>query len=130
MISLFSTALACLKERPGSAHLIQPGIYHISTPPARSAQRKVMNGTFGRNPEPVMFSPEYRYARGIDSAGFMEPVSIRNCSGITVRGLTIDHLRQPYGKGVVTALNRYSENHYAPQRTIDKPLRQCYTIFA
>ncbi|MBR3639952.1 MAG: right-handed parallel beta-helix repeat-containing protein, partial [Clostridia bacterium] len=37
--------------------------------------------------------------------GFMEEISIRECSGVTVRGFTIDLKRKPYSKGVVTGFD-------------------------
>ena len=75
-----------------------------------------ITGKFGTNPEDVMFKPDFRYDRGLDFSGhissriiadgvtlmidgFMEPVSVRDCSGVEIVGLTIDHVRKPYTKG-------------------------------
>ncbi|MBR5519385.1 MAG: hypothetical protein IKU55_01585, partial [Clostridia bacterium] len=119
-LARFTAALAHLRTHPGTTLLIPPGTYRISTPRARKAQASVMSGAFGKNPEPTMFSPHYVYDRGLDFDGhvdstvladgvtllvdgFMEPVSIRNCRNVTVQGLTIDHARKPYSKGIVIA---------------------------
>lgn len=120
-LARFTAALDHLRADPGSTLTVPPGIYRISTPLARQTQANVMDGTFGANPEPIMFSPNYRYDRALDFDGhngstvnaagvtllidgFMEPISIRNCTDITVEGLTVDHVRKPYSKGIVTAI--------------------------
>lgn len=117
----FSAALKFMKDNPGTTLIVDPGVYNITTERARAAQCAVMNGEYGENPEPVMFNPAYEYDRGLDFSGhknstveaygatlmvdgFMEDVSIRDCSGVTVRGLTLDVKRKPYSKGVVTSI--------------------------
>ena len=115
----FAAALDHMKKNPGTTLVVEPGIYNITTPRAREAQRAVMNGEYGANPEPIMFDPKYEYDRGLDFAGhknstveaygatllidgFMEDISIRDCFGVTVRGFSIDLKRKPYSKGIVT----------------------------
>ena len=78
-----------------------------------------MAGEYGKNPQRVMFNPGYVYSRGVDFAGqtgtvveaygvtlmvdgFMEPVSLRDCADVEVRGLTVDHKRKPYSRFTVT----------------------------
>lgn len=148
----FSKALDELKAEPGSTLIVPPGIYEITTPLAREAQAHVMNGDFGSNPEPVMFNPEYKYDRGLDFAGhqnstviapegamllidgFMEPVSIRDCRGVTFAGFTIDHKTKPYSKGFLTLResddDRVIYDAYFPQKiTENMPIpRLCYYI--
>ncbi len=99
-----------------------PGVYNITSELAKEAQRKVMMREYGENPQPVMFNPRYEYTRGlsinglhdcvIDAYGalflvdgFMEPVSITNCSNVEVRGFTVDHKRKPYSKATITDLH-------------------------
>jgi len=111
-------ALDYMKHNPGTTLEIPSGIYVITTKEARVAQSNVMSGLYGNNPEPVMFNPFYKYSRGMDFDGhngstviaygvtlmidgFMEPVSIRNCQDVTIYGLTIDHKRKPYSKGII-----------------------------
>lgn len=120
-LARFAAALDHLRAAPGTTLIVPPGVYRITTPLARQAQANVMSGAFGKNPESVMFSPHYRYDRALDFNGhtgstviadgakllidgFLEPISIRNCTNITVQGLTIDHRRKPYSKGIITAL--------------------------
>ncbi len=114
----FAAALDDAKKIPGTTIFVEPGTYHITTPRARAAQDSVMSGEYGDNPQPVMFSPDYIYDRGLDFDGhegttlaadgvlllvdgFMEDVSARNCRGVTIRGLTIDNKRRPYTKGFI-----------------------------
>ncbi len=120
-------AMAYLREHPGTELIIPPGVYEITTPLAREAMENVMTGVWGRSPQKVMFRPEYRYSRGVSldgqhgsviSAygatfmvnGFMEPLSIINCSDVEVRGLTIDHKRKPFSRGRFTQLGAPDEN--------------------
>ena len=115
----FAAALDHMRENPGTTLVVEPGTYNITTARAREAQRAVMCGDYGANPEPIMFSPKYEYDRGLDFAGhknstveaygatlmidgFMEDISVRDCEGITIRGFTLDVKRKPYSKGVVT----------------------------
>lgn len=116
---VFAAAMAFLRQNPVSTLHIDPGVYTITSELARQTQAFVMTGVFGENPEPVMFSPSFEYTRGISFEGqrgsivlaygvtilvdgFMEPVSLKNCTDITLKGLTIDHLRKPFSMGMVT----------------------------
>ena len=118
----FAAALGYMKENPGTTLTVEPGVYNLTSARAREAQRAVMAGEYGKNPQDVMFKPDYVYDRGLDFAGhrnstveaygatllvdgFMEEISIRECSGVTVRGFTIDLKRKPYSKGFVTGFD-------------------------
>lgn len=116
----FAAALEVLRENPGSTLIVPPGVYNITTELSRDNQARCMSGEWGWNPEPVMFTPEYKYDRGLDFAGhkgssviapegatlmidgFMEPISIRDCEGVTVSGFTVDYKRKPYTKAILT----------------------------
>ena len=117
----FSAALEAAKEKPGSTLVVEPGIYHITSERAREIQASVMNGDYGKNPEPVMFSPDFAYDRGLDFSGhrgtcveaygakivvdgFMEDLSVRDCENVTVKGFDIDVARKPYTKATVTGI--------------------------
>lgn len=119
----FKAALDFMKENPGTTLVVEPGTYNITSERAREAQRALMNGDYGENPESVMFTPDYEYDVGLDFRGhvgstvegygatllvdgFMETVSISECENVTLRGLTVDHKRRPYSKGVVTEIRR------------------------
>lgn len=117
-MSRFESAMEYLRENPGSTLIVPPGEYSITSSLAKEALEHVLNGDWGENPQRIMFSPGYKYSRGISFEGqkgttvlaygvtlmvdgFMEPVSAVNCSDITIKGLTIDHRRKPYSKAVI-----------------------------
>ncbi len=123
----FSAVMEYLKENKNSTITIEPDTYYISTETARKAQKAVMNGDFGVNPEKKMFNPQYEYSKGISFDrqkgstviaygvtlmidGFMEPISITDCEDVEIQGLTIDHVRKPYSKGIVEAISEQDEN--------------------
>ena len=114
----FAVALAKAKEHPGSTLLVPPGVYRITTDLARQTMNNAISGRYGDNPEDAMFSPDFPFSVGISLSGhegttlqaygarlmvegFMEVLSLDHCRGVTVRGLTIDHVRKPYSRGVI-----------------------------
>ena len=120
-VTAFREASAYLREHPNADFMIPAETYRITTPLAREAMAHVLSGDWGENPQKVMFNPHYRYDCGFSFAGqhgtavyadramflvdgFMEPVTIADCENVTLRGLTIDHLRKPYAFGVVESL--------------------------
>ena len=116
----FAEALEVLRENPGSTLIVPPGVYNITSELSRENQARCIAGEWGWNPEPIMFNPNYKYDRGLDFAGhkgstviapegatlmidgFMEPISIRDCEGVTVTGFTVDYKRKPYTKAILT----------------------------
>ncbi len=123
----FAAAMAYCRENPGTTLIVPPGKYTITAPLARETQAKVMAGAYGGNPQKIMFHPNFPYSCGISFEGqkgttlvgygvtlmvdgFMEPVSIRDCEDVTVQGITIDHKRKPYSKGVVTSVTKRTED--------------------
>ena len=120
-IDTFAAAMEYLRANPGTTLIVPPGTYHITSDLAKNAMRSVLTGEWGGNPQRIMFNPKYEYTRGIsfdgqqgtrviaDGAvlmveGFMEPVSLINCTDVEIRGLTIDHLRKPYSRGTILNL--------------------------
>ena len=114
----FAAALAETKKHPGATLLVPPGVYHITTDLARQTMNNAISGRYGDNPEDAMFSPDFPFSVGISLSGhegttlqaygarlmvegFMEVLSLDHCRGVTVRGLTIDHVRKPYSRGVI-----------------------------
>lgn len=112
----FRAAMAYLREHPNTTLTIEPGVYTISDPRAQETFRAVMAGEYGPNPQPVIFTPKYRYAKGFSFEGqkgtrvigygvtlrvegFMEVISVRDCEDVELIGLSIDHVRRPYSRG-------------------------------
>lgn len=123
---VFASAMEYLRSNPGTELIVPPGTYDITSPLAVEAMENVMRGNWGGNPQRIMFNPKYEYTRGISLDGqsgsiitaygatlmvngFMEPLSVINCSDVEVRGLTIDHLRKPFSRGTVTELGPIDE---------------------
>ncbi|MBR6739570.1 MAG: right-handed parallel beta-helix repeat-containing protein [Clostridia bacterium] len=122
VMSSFACAMKYLKDNPGTTLTVEPGTYILTDERACRAQRAVMSGEYGDVPQRVMFSPKYEYTRGISLAGqkgsriiaygvkllvdgFMEPLSVVDCEDVEICGLTIDHLRKPYSRGIVTEVS-------------------------
>lgn len=108
-----------LREHPSSTLVIDPGTYVLTTSRARTTENRVLEGRLSSNPQIIMFDPDFKYDRGLDLDGtknarieaygvtilvdgFMEPISVRNCKGAEILGLTIDHKRRPYSRCKVT----------------------------
>lgn len=113
-------AVEYLRENPGTKLVIPPGEYCLTDPKAVALQAAVMEGRYGANPESYLFSPACNFATGLNldglsdveiSAagavlmvdGFMETISIKNCNNLALKGVTIDHRRKPYTKGIIVA---------------------------
>jgi len=134
----FAAAMAYCREHEGTTLIVPPGEYILTSQLARDTMAKVMAGEYGPNPQPTMFNPKFAYTRGISFEGqkgttligygvtlmvdgFMEPVSIRDCENITVCGITIDHKRKPYSKGVVTGIEKKEDStDYSVTITLDE----------
>ena len=125
-MEIFAAAMSYCRENPGTTLVVPPGCYHITGKNAKSAMNSVLTGEWGENPQRNMFNPKYEYDRGIDFDGqtgtrviaygavlevygFMEPVSLINCSDIELQGFTLDHKRKPYSRGRVTELQPTDE---------------------
>ncbi len=117
--------LDAAREKPGSTVVIPPGVYTLTSPLARQTMQSAIFGEYGENPEDEMFRPNFPFTIGLSLNGhqgtrveaygvtlmvdgFMEPVSMDHCSGVTLSGLTIDHLRKPYSRGLIESCERLS----------------------
>lgn len=113
-------AVAELRKHPGSTLFLPPGDYLLDDPAARNIQRDVMAGKYGRIPSRELFRPGSPFVSALDFTGcrdatveahganfridgFMEVLSVQHCSGVTIKGLSIDYLRKPYSRGVVVS---------------------------
>lgn len=101
------------------------GNYILESKMAISLMNDVMDLKMGTDPEKTIFTPYYRYERGVkisdidnlsligDSAkficnGWMEPISIIDSQNITISGITIDYKRQPHSEGeIINITDRY-----------------------
>jgi len=136
LLGAFDLSMNKLRENPNSTLVIEPGTYVLTSELAREAQRAVMAGEYGKNPQKVMFNPRYEYTRGISFAGqkgtrviahgvtllvdgFMEPVSIRGCEDITIVGLTIDHRRKPYSRGIMKDVRSLNDDGSVKTVTVE-----------
>ena len=125
----FAAAMDYLKDNPNTTLVVEPGTYTITDERSREIQRAIMEGEFGRNPEHIVFKPNFEYSRGIyfegqigtkviaDGVtllidGFMEPISIRGCKDIHINGFTVRHKRLPYSRGVVTEVSQPAGSDY------------------
>ena len=112
-------AFAFLKWHPGYTLFFAPGIYDFRDEQGAKLTDEVMAGKMGMDPEKIIFTPYYPYAKGLDfnglrnitmnangatllCDGWIEAVSIENCSQVTINGLTIDYKRKPYSIGKIT----------------------------
>lgn len=119
----FLAAGAFLRQHPHSTLHLAPGIYEVTGDAEYRLYQSIISGEHGRNPQPFTLHPDFQYTRLLDLDGaedvvidadgatlllngFFEPISIRNCKNVTIRGLTIDYLRKPYSKGRITAFRR------------------------
>ena len=115
----FANAVAYMREHPGTTLIVPKGEYILTGELARDTQKKVMEGFYGEDLERSIFNPQFKYDKGIDLGGlrdcrieaygasfmvdgFMEPVSVTNCENVEICGFSIDHMRKPYSRGVVT----------------------------
>lgn len=118
VIASFAQAMEFLRKNPRTDLIIEPGEYVLSDEMSIAAQKNVMTGKYGSNPQKIMFNPDYKYTVGIAIRGlkncsiiaenvklivdgFMEPISIKNCADVTVSGFEISHKRKPYSRGTV-----------------------------
>lgn len=115
-------AVEWCRTHEGATLVMAPGKYILRDADAVKLENEAMKGQLGKNPESTVFAPYYPYARGLDfdgcrnvtveatgatlmCEGWMEPVSLHGCEGLTLRGLIIDYLRKPFAEGVITAID-------------------------
>lgn len=109
-------AIDYCRLNPGTTLLFPSGVYNIRNESAVKLMEDAMTGKLGRNPQDSIFRPYFPYVKGLDfngvhnvtieaagavllCDGWMEPVSLNNCSNIKLSGLTIDYKRKPFSEG-------------------------------
>jgi hypothetical protein len=115
-------AIQFCKTRPGTTLYFPAGVYDLRDESAVQLMNDVMTGKMGQDPEKTIFKAYFPYVRGLDFRGlanitveaagavlrcdgWMEPVSLDECRGITIKGLTIDYRRRPYSIGQVVEVS-------------------------
>ena len=100
--------------------VVPPGRYDLAEADAVKLQDDVLSGRLG-NPQDRIFNRDFKYvtaldftgaeqvvveARGVEFLidGWMEPVSLQRCRGVTINGLTIDYKRPPNSEGKIIAV--------------------------
>ncbi len=109
------------RNNPGTTLYIPAGEYRLRDAEAEKLENDVMSGKYGPNPEHAMFVSYQPYVSGLDFSGsrditikadgaiimcegWMEPLSLIDCTNMTVDGLTIDYKRKPFSEGHVVAM--------------------------
>ena len=110
---------AAVKQGNCTLHL-PPGRYVVADAEAVALQDRVMSGAMG-NPEKQLFNRDFKYVTALDFSGatnvtveakgaelmvdgWMEPVALQNCRGVTLNGLSIDYKRPPNSSGTILAV--------------------------
>ena len=129
-------AVALCRAHEGSTLVIPAGTYLLRDVDALQLEADAIGGKMGANPESTIFSPYYPYAKGLDFSGakgvtieaegatllcdgWMEPVSLTDCTDLTLRGLTIDYVHRALSEGTVAGIgDDYFDVQFRPDRTI------------
>lgn len=110
------------RNHQGTTLEIPAGIYQLRDAQAEKLEQDVLSGKMGNNPEETIFTPYYPYASGLDFTGskditvqasgatllcegWMEPISLIDCTNVTIKGLTIDYKRKPFSEGRVVEVD-------------------------
>lgn len=130
---------AAVKEackNPGSTIYFPKGEYILKDADAVDLEKKVLNGEMGENPERIIYTPYYNYSKGLDFSGarnvtveanqvtlmcegWMEPLSLNDCEGVTIKGITIDYKRKPFVSGdVINVTSAYFDVQFGPEKTV------------
>ena len=111
------------KSKKATTLFIPPGVYDIIDEDAITLMNDIMDWKYGKNPQDIIFTPYFPYAKGLDfnglknvyvkaigasllCSGWMEPVSLENCENITIEGLTIDYKTIPHSEGKVIQVKK------------------------
>ena len=129
-------AVALCRAHEGSTLVIPAGTYLLRDVDAMQLEVDAIGGKMGANPESTIFSPYYPYAKGLDFSGakgvtieaegatllcdgWMEPVSLTDCTDLTLRGLTINYVHRALSEGTVAGIgDDYFDVQFRPDRTI------------
>lgn len=133
--ALRKAAEYCRKHEGVTLHFPR-GVYQLKDEAAIRLEQEVLDGKMGENPEKVIFTPYYPYSKGIDLSGarnvtlkatgatllcegWMEPISVEDCTNVTICGITIDYKRKPFATGDVVAVEKdYFDVQFEEERTI------------
>ncbi len=124
------------RNNPGTTLNIPAGVYRLRDAEAEALEHKVLAGEYGENPEHAMYVPYLPYVSGLDFSGsrditvkakgatimcegWMEPVSLIDCTNMTIEGLAIDYKRKPFSEGRLVAMTDTTLTvQFGPERRI------------
>jgi polygalacturonase len=124
------------RTMPGSVLVFPTGTYELKDAQAVQLENDVMTGKFGQDTEKTIFTPYYPYIKGLDFSGakdvtimaegatllcegWMEPVSLEDCTNVQLNGLTIDYKRKPFSYGTIVQVSKdYFDVRFSPERII------------
>ncbi len=135
-----SKAAAYCRENPNTVLVFSPGNYILKNELGIKTENAAMQGEFGRNPEPVIFKPNYPYGKGMDFSGskgisiegngailqcygWFEPISITNSEYFSLKNITIDYPNKPFSWGkVMEVTDSFFEVQFSDERIIDNKM--------
>lgn len=138
-------AIAFCKETPGTTLSFAPGVYDFRDEEAVQLQRDAMSGKLGVNPQDKIFNYYFNYVIGLDFNGvhdlaveatgatmlfdgWMEPISLNNCTNVKITGLKIDYKRKPHSTGkIVDVQPKWFDVEYNPIYPMDSTMTLCRT---
>lgn len=133
-------AVEFCRTRSGITLLIPPGVYLLRDESAIELEKSAMEGRFGNNPEKIIFTPYYPYVKGLNfegsknltiiadgvtllCEGWMEPISLINCTNVTIRGISLDYVRKPFSSGPIIAIeNDFFDVQFSSERILTKEM--------
>lgn len=127
-------------KTPGSTLYIPEGIYILKDNDAVKLEEDVIKGKFGENPEKIIYTPYYKYSKGLDFTGaknvtisadkvtimcegWMEPISLDLCENVTIKGLTIDYKRKPFVSGdIINVSSDYFDVQFGDEKVVTESM--------
>jgi hypothetical protein len=138
-------AISYCKENPGTTLTFGPGVYDFRDEEAVRQMKDAMSGKYGANPQDKMFDYYFKYVMGLNfngvrdltiqatgatllCDGWMEPVSLNNCSNVKITGLKIDFKRKPHSTGTIVDVQpEWFDVEYDNMYPMDSTMSLCRT---
>ena len=138
-------AIDYCRLNPGTKLLWAPGVYNFKDEEAVQLMKDCMSGKFGANPQDHTFTYNFKYIIGLNfngvhdltieatgatmlCDGWMEPLSLNNCSNVKITGLKIDYKRKPHSTGtIVNVQPDWFDVAYDKMYPMDSTMSLCRT---